>query len=324
MKHNTPPNPQDQRNLMVAFALSMLILLGFYVFYERPQMQAQQATAAKQATELAEATAPQTTSPAAENNAVQTVATVLKTGTRVAIDTPKLKGSINLQGVRFDDLQLKTYKRSLNNNLLVRLLSPSNTAQAYFTENGYMTADTSVQTPNAQSVWALTAKSAQTLTPQTPIILNWQNPQNIIFERKIAVDTKYAFTIEDTIKNNSSQSITLYPFARVQQTINLEAAKNDMDNKTAFNGTLGYFHDELEEMRFDKLAKEGKQNFEHTNGWVGMTNKYWFVSIIPNPTYKFDAGFTYQSGTAGNDIFQADWRGQPLVVGPQNSEKFVQ
>lgn len=322
MNHNRAPNPQEQRNLIVAFALSMIILVGFYVFYERPQTQALQA---QKTTDLAAIQAEAPSTPAATtNNNVQTIATALNENTRIAVDTPSLKGSINLTGLRFDDLQLKKYSRTLKNNIAVRLLAPATTNRAYFVDNGYMTADTSIETPNSQTLWELSSESAKTLTPETAVTLSWQNPQKIIFERKISVDKDYAFTIEDTIKNNSNQSITLYPFARVQQTRNLEATKNDIDDKTAFNGALGYFNDELEEARFDDLADDGKQNFEQTNGWVGMTNKYWFVSIIPNPTYKFDASFVHQSSTNGNATFQADWRGQPLVVGPQNAEKFSQ
>src|SRR4051812_9861430 len=54
---------------------------------------------------------------------------------RVAIDTPTLKGSINLKGARIDDLVLIRYKETIEKNSPpIRLLSPAGTQDAYFAE----------------------------------------------------------------------------------------------------------------------------------------------------------------------------------------------
>ena len=51
-----------------------------------------------------------------DNSVIKTKEEVLSINDRVQIDTPSLKGSINLQGAILDDLVLLKYKESLEDN----------------------------------------------------------------------------------------------------------------------------------------------------------------------------------------------------------------
>src|SRR5690606_16339056 len=72
--------------------------------------------------------------PAADSpQAVRDRKVVLAETPRVAIDTPLLKGSINLKGARIDDLVLVKHKETIaKDSDPIRLLSPSGTRDAYF------------------------------------------------------------------------------------------------------------------------------------------------------------------------------------------------
>src|SRR6059058_1635970 len=99
----------DQRNLLIAVVLSMLVVFGWQYLVGVPKMQQEQA---KQAESLQQ----QKLNPAAPPGAASLAATagvpradaLAKSSARAGIDTPKLAGSINLTGGRFDDLRLRS------------------------------------------------------------------------------------------------------------------------------------------------------------------------------------------------------------------------
>ena len=84
-----PQQPQfDLKNIILATALSMLIVFGWQYYYAGPAAKKAQDQAAQQQTTTQIATTAEST--------VKDRATVIAATKRVAIDTPALSGSINL------------------------------------------------------------------------------------------------------------------------------------------------------------------------------------------------------------------------------------
>src|SRR6478672_4921278 len=111
----------DNRNTILAVILSGFVLIAWQYFYNVPQMEKQrevqrqaevQKPAAQPATPGATpGAAPGTSaSPApgapAADAPVASRETVLASGPRIKIDTPRVTGSIALKGARIDDLAL--------------------------------------------------------------------------------------------------------------------------------------------------------------------------------------------------------------------------
>src|SRR4249920_2699893 len=99
----------ENKNLLIAIALSAAIIIVWTVFVQGPHMAAQQAQQqAQQATQPAQPAQPaQPGQQAAPQDAGRKVVSrdeALKESPRVAIDNPRLKGSIALKGSRIDDL----------------------------------------------------------------------------------------------------------------------------------------------------------------------------------------------------------------------------
>src|SRR5260221_13784939 len=96
----------QQRNLIIAIALSIAILLGFEYFFGQRQLHppapATQTTAPTQPS----AAAPTAPGLGASAGAVKPRADVLAEAPRGSIDTPPLKGPINLVGARAAELTL--------------------------------------------------------------------------------------------------------------------------------------------------------------------------------------------------------------------------
>ncbi|MGH9915319.1 MAG: membrane protein insertase YidC, partial [Pyrinomonadaceae bacterium] len=156
---------ETNRNFFITIALSVVILGLWQVFYMGPKIEAERQQAQVEASRQAQAakTAAQPT-PAAgitANNLPGTTpaapganipgqtpdatqpgslsrAAVLGQTSRVVIDTPSLSGSISLTGARLDDLQLKQYHETVDNNSpTIQLLSPSQMADGQFVEIGF-------------------------------------------------------------------------------------------------------------------------------------------------------------------------------------------
>src|SRR5262249_40459776 len=109
----------NNRNLILAFALSALVLFGWQYFVAMPQMkadQARQAALTKQEKPATPAAAPgaNLSLPSGGSAHMSREAALAAEGQRVAIDTPMVDGSIALKGARMDDLRLKKYRDTID------------------------------------------------------------------------------------------------------------------------------------------------------------------------------------------------------------------
>src|SRR6185437_6153650 len=159
----------QQRNLIIAIALSIVILVGFEYFFGQRQPVHHPAPATQ--TQTAAPSTPSTPGTAAAPEGKPRDA-VLAGSPRVSIDTPSLKGSISLVGARLDDLILPKYRETIDpESPPIVLLSPDGSEHPYFVEHGWVTAPNSaVKAPDGTTRWTA---SQGALTPQHPVDLTW-------------------------------------------------------------------------------------------------------------------------------------------------------
>ncbi len=304
MQPNNPLGGPDIKRMILAMVLAMLTLVGWQYFYERPRMQANPPAA--QAAPLKQA-------PALAHQEIATEQPMVDTAPEIAIRSDRLHGSISLRGARIDDLTLAQYRETIaEDSPEVRLLSPASSELPYFVETGLLPESPSVATPNAQTLW--TADS-DVLTPEKPVTLRWNNGQGLVFEKHIALDDAYMFTITTTVKNNAAAPVTLYPYGLVSR------AYDDSGEHIYFmhEGPLGVMDDVLNDVTYESLRDDGTQKFGNVKGWVGITDKYWLTAVIPGPKTRFDAQFIHRDPTDGHDRYQADLRADPITVPAQES-----
>src|SRR5580693_5389754 len=129
----------DHKNTILAFVLSLIVVVGWEYYFAKPEMEKQaqtqqdqtQPNVAQPGTPAPGTPAPGANAPAAPNApsaqpVTQTRATVIAASPRVAIDTPRLHGSIDLKGGRIDDLSLEQYRETTDpTSPPIVLLSPS-------------------------------------------------------------------------------------------------------------------------------------------------------------------------------------------------------
>jgi len=149
---------EQQRNLLLAIVISIAILLGFELMYrgtaentgDAPRAEQQAETGTPEAERAPGAAAPD----AGKSGGAETGGdrpdreTVIADTPRVAIDTPKLRGSISLIGGRVDDLTLRRYHReNSDDSPKVTLLSPKGSRDAYYASFGWVGVDGPAEVP---------------------------------------------------------------------------------------------------------------------------------------------------------------------------------
>ena len=314
---------ENNRNIILAIVLSLVVLFGWQFFVagpqlERAQQQAELAAQQAAAQDPALATPSATGEAAATPNAAtgtQTFASrddAIAASQRVTIATEDLEGSINLTGARIDDLRLKQYRETVDpDSDIITLLTPSGVPNAYFAEEGWVpVAGASIAVPTAQSVWTVEGENT-TLTATTPVTLAWDNGAGLTFRRTISVDEHYLFTISQTIENNTSGDVALYPYARVIRH-NTPQVANFFIQHEGPHGVLG--SNNLVSKKYSDLQKDQQVTFENTTGWLGFSDKYWATAVLPPAGSALNARFNW-SNTAGYDDYQTSYvETTPVVV----------
>ncbi len=298
----------ENKNLIVAIALSVLVLLGWSLISERYFPTAKQPSIKVEDGRLVPQQQPASLpSGAAETpRTIRDRAQVLRETPRIAIETPSLRGSINLKGARIDDLVLTRHTDTIAaDSPPVRLYSPEGTEHAYFAHFGWQ--GQNVRVPGGDTVWQ---SSGQRLTPTTPVTLSWDNGAGQRFEIRLSVDENYLFTAEQHVINTGSAPVAVSAF----QLVNRIGASRDHDTWSMHVGPVGVFNGAANyDNNYPDLVQDHQRRFSTTGGWVGFSDKYWLSALIPAQNLAVDAGFRY----FGNiDSFQADVAGQGAVVTP--------
>jgi YidC/Oxa1 family membrane protein insertase len=302
----------EQRNLLIAIVLSLGILIGFQFIFQRlrppPPPQGAPPSAASAPSTPASAPAPKAPGATAAA-AAKTLAAAIAGRPELAIETPRMRGSIALEGARLDNLTLTDYRETVDpKSPPVVLLSPSGTANPYLAEFGWVAVTPSVKVPGRQTLWQA---SGGALTPQHPVTLTWDNGEDLIFTRTISVDEFYMFTIADTVHNNGAKRIELLPYGLISRTGTPQVAGYYI----LFEGLIGYLDGSLHEVKYSSLTPGEPLSFASTGGWLGFTDKYWLTSLVPPQDGAIRARFTH-SLADGVERYQTDYTGAAIAVAP--------
>ncbi|MBA4801647.1 MAG: membrane protein insertase YidC [Euryhalocaulis sp.] len=310
----------DQKNLIVAVGLAVVILVIYQIFVLGPQsdqrraaLEAERSAASESAPTVSADEIP--SGPAA----MRSVEEVRADSERVAIDTPSLRGSLSLSGARIDDLYLKNHyntvdaKEEQDASEQVELLVPRGADHAFYTYLGWATVEGGPQgLPGLDTPWRLV--EGETLTPQTPVTLEYESG-GLSFQRVISVDENYMFTVQQRVTNNSGSAVVLSPYGQVRRH-GLPA--NFAPFYILFEGGIGSVGGELKEKKYQKLADGTTVAGKGQNGWVGITDKYWLAAVIPPQGETFDLELDAIS-PAGSDIFESSYRIQAFSLAPGQS-----
>ena len=202
---------EPQFSLVQGGSRSLIVTFKQFFFFEPPPPVERQ-IAEDQITKSEESSSPsiekdESLKKITRNDAIDKVS-------RIKVENNNIKGSISLQGAIIDDIIFKNYNISLDSNEKVVFLNPKSTSKGYYIETGWASSgNEKLKLPLDNTIWEV--KGNNILTPNNPIVLEWNNNNGLIFTKKIELDDKFLFKITQGIKNTTDQSYEFYPYAQI-------------------------------------------------------------------------------------------------------------
>ena len=309
----------DNRNLLLAIVISIGILLVFQMMMPPPEPPppAEEAGApgAPPAPGAGTGAIPMPgglpapsgvvpgTQPAAGQSATEGQAP------RIPIEDGRISGSIPLAGARIDSITLKDYRQTPDpDSPLITLLSPPGARGAFYAELGWVAADGTTPVPAGDTLWATNDRQ---LSRERPLKLSWDNGAGLRFARTVELADDFLLTVEQSVANDTAAPVTLYPYGLVSRSGTPETSGFFILHE----GPLGVLGEGLQEHDYDDLVDDGEIEVENTQGWLGITDKYWLTALIPEPGEAFTARFLHRL-EHGIDKYQTDYLRTAVTVPP--------
>ncbi len=318
----------DQKNLILAIVLTGAVLIGWqYLFgpqlakqkpIEQQQTQVQQPP--QQPPPTGQPRAPPQVAPGSippapgQPNAAPTLTrqAALAASPRIRIDTPRLSGSLALMGGRIDDLALVQYRETVDpNSPAIELLSPSGSPEPFYAEFGWTgAAGTATKLPGPDTLWRQEGTGA--LAVNQPVTLTYDNGEGLQFRRTVSVDDKYLFTVKDSVANGGAASVTLYPYALISR----HGTPPTLGYYLLHEGFIGVLGDQgLQEETYKKIEDQKSQTFDVTNAWLGITDKYWAATLLPDTDARVHAKFS-AAAIGSVKTYQTDYLLDAQTIAP--------
>ena len=295
----------ESKNVLIAVILSTLVLIFWATFFETPIVEPEKTQ--NEITKNQNSTTPSIEKIETEKKISREEA--IKKVDRVKLENENIKGSISLEGGVIDDIVFKNYKKSLNSDENITFLNPKDSREGYYIETGWASSgNENINLPVDKTSWKI--KGGSILTPNNPLVLEWNNNAGLVFQKKIELDDNFLFTITQSIKNNSDKSYQFFPYAQITRNYKPEVTPIYILHE----GFLGVFGDELKEMDYDDIEKE-KFTINSSNGWLGITDKYWLTAIVPGKGKNFKSEFLAKNNKYRANFIVKD----PVIINPGNS-----
>ena len=294
----------DNKNVIAAISLSAAVIILYSLFFQPDPEVIKQNLSEQKKIET------NTDTPSLEKNenfAKLSRQDALKENDRVQFENNNIIGSISLKGAVIDDLIFKGYNLELNGDEKVTLLNPRNVDNGYIIESGFVTTNKNIDVPDSSTIWKISGNKR--LTNNNSVKLTWSNSQGIVFEKYISLDDQFLFSIKEKIINKSDKSYNFYSYGQI--------IRNKIPQISGFyilhEGFLSVLDDELIEEDYDDI-QEKKFTQTAQEGFVGISDKYWITSVIPQKGKEFKMTFDYKNKFRANYIST-----KGTEVGPNSS-----
>ena len=145
----------DNKNVFVAIALSMSVLLFWGAFFETPKTKIEE----KNNDQIQEKTENSITPSANQAPSIEQLTIVkkvsrsesIKSSDRIRIENENIIGSISLDGGLIDDVSFKNHKQKVEGNKNIEFLNPSQTENGFYAESGWASIGNKIKVPTKNS-----------------------------------------------------------------------------------------------------------------------------------------------------------------------------
>ena len=112
--------------------------------------------------------------------------------------------------------------------------------------------------------------------------------------------------------NKGAAPVTLYPYALISR----HGTPKTEGYYILHEGLIGVLGEKgLQEVTYSDIEKKKLETFDVTNAWLGITDKYWAATLLPDTSAKVHASFS--AGLIGTlKTYQSDYRLDPQTIAP--------
>lgn len=310
----------QNRNLILATALSFLVILVWFILFPPPppdEIPAEVAEQVQQEGVIVPPASDESAAPGIGAAPARTREAAIAQTERVQIETARLSGSLSLTGGRIDDLKLTDYFETLDQGSpTVTLYSPAGSPDAYYALYGWAPAGSLGfdAVPGPSTSWQV--ESGDKLTETTPVTLVWDNGAGLVFRRTISIDENFMFSLTEAVENTTDADVRMAPYGIIARH---GVPRNLRGFFILHEGVIRMADGSLSEMKYSKISdlpvNPGEGGASEVievgqNGWIGFTDHYWMSTLVPPPGQSFTAVTKY---TPSTDTFQTDIR-MPVVT----------
>ena len=166
----------DLKNIIAAIALSAAVIVLYGLFFAPTQEQIKKIDKGGNDELVANSEAPSIDEKIEVKSLTRKDA--IDENERINFENEFIKGSISLNGGAIDDLELKTYNRTLGSKEKIQLLNPATTDIGYTFNTGWAS-KSDIETPNSKTIWKL--DGSRKLTPGNPIKIYYETEKGITY-----------------------------------------------------------------------------------------------------------------------------------------------
>ena len=192
----------DNKNVFVAIALSMSVLLFWGAFFETPRKSPDQQTNQK----IERKTDQGSITPTISQPQVVTKLTreeSISKSERVTIENNSIKGSINLKGALIDDISFKKHKQKVEDNKNIIFLNPSDTENGFYIETGWTSIGNKIKVPTKNSESAVKGNDILNKYLSSNSILFSKVTPSLLFHCKIIGELSLKILLPLTVHSDS-------------------------------------------------------------------------------------------------------------------------
>ena len=127
------------------------------------------------------------------------------------------------------------------------------------------------------------------------------------------VDANYLFTIKDEVANAGAAPVTLYPYALISR----HGTPQVLGFYILHEGLVGVLGDKgLQEVTYSSIEDKKAIEFNVTNAWLGITDKYWAATLLPATDAHAEGALLDQPGRQHPQAYQTDYLLDARTVAP--------
>jgi YidC/Oxa1 family membrane protein insertase len=126
------------------------------------------------------------------------------------------------------------------------------------------------------------------------------------------------FTVTDNVENHTAAPVTLFPYGLTQRSGEVPVSSTYLLHE----GPIGVFNGTLQDgIKYAELKSDKEKDFTTTGGWMGFTDKYWLVALIPDQSEVEKARMRYTERDHA-DVYQIDYTAAEQTAPPGGSTTY--